>query len=309
MKNKKTLKIILLILILIMTYLIIQNTYSKYVTQSDSYSSFTFSKWNIKLNNKSIMDNADFSQELNIKYESSDHIADGVVVPTSKGVFDLSLESTGTELPYQYEIIVGDPKPYTYTINSSPAEDDSAPYLYNISLSVTNENAELTPWSLSFELPENLLADNCTLENITDYTIENNKIIIESTDIFAEKETKTFNMELAFENNINLEIQNVTLNDINFDYLTDKISDFRITSYSLNNNTFSLPISQTSIKGIVTPPANITDEVILDFIFTIEWYDDKNNILDNFADVQMTANSIPATVPVTVKITQLADTP
>ena len=309
MKNKKTLKIILLILILIMTYLIIQNTYSKYVTQSDSYSSFTFSKWNIKLNNKSIMDNADFSQELNIKYESSDHIADGVVVPTSKGVFDLSLESTGTELPYQYEIIVGDPKPYTYTINSSPAEDDSAPYLYDISLSVTNENAELTPWSLSFELPENLLADNCTLENITDYTIENNKIIIESTDIFAEKETKTFNMELAFENNINLEIQNVTLNDINFDYLTDKISDFRITSYSLNNNTSSLPISQTSIKGIVTPPANITDEVILDFIFTIEWYDDENNILDNFEDVQMTANSIPATVPVTVKITQLADTP
>jgi len=255
------------------------------------------------------MNNEDFSEEINIKYESSDHITEGVVVPTSKGTFDLSLESTGTELPYQYEIIVGDPKPYTYILNSSPSEDDSVPYLYDITLSVTNENSELNSWNLSFELPENLLADNCSFTDIPLYTIENNKVTIESTNTFAEKETKSFNMILAFENNINFEMQNITLNDINFDYLEDKISDFRITSYSLNNNEFSVPISQTSILGTVTPPADITEEVILDFVFTIEWYDEENNILDNFDDVQMTTNSIPATIPVTVKVTQLADTP
>lgn len=105
MKFNKSVKIILLILVLIVLFLVIRSTYSKYISTKDSGTNFHISKWNILLNNKNISENKDFSQDIQITYnENTENIAQGVIVPTSKGYFEVKLESTGTELPFEYTL-------------------------------------------------------------------------------------------------------------------------------------------------------------------------------------------------------------
>lgn len=107
MKFNKSVKIILLILVLIVLFLVIRSTYSKYISTKDSGTNFHISKWNILLNDKNISENKDFSQDIQITYnENTENIAQGVIVPTSKGYFEIKLESTGTELPFEYTLKV-----------------------------------------------------------------------------------------------------------------------------------------------------------------------------------------------------------
>lgn len=107
MKFNKSVKIILLILVLIVLFLVIKSTYSKYISTKDSGTNFHISKWNILLNDKNISENKDFSQDIQITYnENTENIAQGVIVPTSKGYFEIKLESTGTELPFEYTLKV-----------------------------------------------------------------------------------------------------------------------------------------------------------------------------------------------------------
>lgn len=308
MKKNKIFKLLLLILILIFAFLTIRNTYSKYITQSDSNSNFNISRWNIKINNEDIEKKTDFSEDLKVSYLKDENIAEGVVVPTSKGTFELSLESTGTDLPFEYEISFAEDKPYSFVVNSvTPGDNITIPYLYDISISVTNTEIAISPWTLTFDTPENLVADSCTIVGVNSYNITNNKVTLESTTTFAQDETKTLNLVLAVMKEINFEISNVTLNGNNFDVLTDRISDFRVTSYTLNGSEIFLPTSETTIKGTVTPSDDIEEEVINEFIFTAEWYDGADNVLDNFEDVKAYKSSLPATLPVSVKITQILE--
>lgn len=41
---------------------------------------------------------------IEITYENTEYVAEGFIAPTSKGYFELSLESTGTALPFNYEL-------------------------------------------------------------------------------------------------------------------------------------------------------------------------------------------------------------
>lgn len=107
MKFNKSVKIILLILVLIVLFLVIRSTYSKYISTKDSGTNFHISKWNILLNDKNISENKDFSQDIQITYdENTENVAQDVIVPTSKGYFEIKLESTGTELPFEYTLKV-----------------------------------------------------------------------------------------------------------------------------------------------------------------------------------------------------------
>lgn len=102
--KKKTLKFTILILILVILYLIISSTYSKYVTGiDDQTTSLHISNWNIKLNNKDILKNQNFSGDVKLKKDSNSNIAENIIAPTSSGTFEVTLDSTGTELPYNYE--------------------------------------------------------------------------------------------------------------------------------------------------------------------------------------------------------------
>lgn len=305
MKKSKTFKIILLILILIFAFLTIRNTYSKYITQTGNSSTLNISKWHLLLNDEDIRNKKDFTEDIKIEYEKSEHIAENVVVPTSKGTFSLELNSTGTELPFEYTIQITDDKPYIVTVNNITTGDDTSPYLYDITLNVKNNNSTLTNWNLDFELPATILQDNSTFDTTDTYKIENNILKIESQTEFTQSTTKTINMILAFANEINFEITNINLNGIPLYDPTDIIADFRITSYNLNGTEFTVPSHESKITGIVIPPEDLTKEVINSFTFTVEWYDKENNLYNNFEDVEAIKNGLPAIIPIKLSVTQL----
>lgn len=108
MKNsKKTLKNILLILILIILFLIIQSTYSKYIEREDKKTEFKISGWNILVNGIDITETNNFSEELELNFEKNENIKNNVLVPTSTGYFTLEIDSTGTDIPFEYDISLG----------------------------------------------------------------------------------------------------------------------------------------------------------------------------------------------------------
>lgn len=110
-KNKKSntsLKAIILIFILSILFVIIRSTYSKYITQTDNKADLKISNWHITINDQDISKCTDFTEYLNVIYDENENIAENVIVPTSSGHFDITLNSTGTELPFAYEFSLGD---------------------------------------------------------------------------------------------------------------------------------------------------------------------------------------------------------
>lgn len=181
-------------------------------------------------------------------------------------------------------------------------------YLYNIDFEVENGGSTLNPWTLDFELPETILLSQSIFNSTetTIYTIENNIVKIESTEEFTQDTTKTINMTLAFAKEIEFDISNVNLNGNPLYDPTDRIGDFRITSYILNDlYTYDVPSYESKITRDVFPPADLSEEVINKFTFNVEWYDKSNNIYDNFEDVNVLKQGLPATIPITVSVTQL----
>ena len=240
MKNK-TFKILLLVLILIMVFLIIRNTYSKYITESMSSSKLNISRWNIKLNNEAIKNKADFSEDIQIEYKENPNATQGVVVPTSKGTFSLELESTGTELPYEYKISFLNTERRSFKVNSvTPGNNSTIPYIYNITFNITNDISEFNPWNLVFDVPETLVTDSCSINGFDSYTITNNTINLTSNEVFALHETKTFTLTLATMNEMDFDMSNVFLNNTNLDipltYLSSKITEVQKHKTQTINN-------------------------------------------------------------------------
>ena len=104
MNNKVIFKFFILILILFFLFFTVRNTYSKYVTSQDAATNLHISQWSILLNDELITQNMDFSDSLQVTYSENEHIEDGLIAPTSTGYFELKLTSTGTELPFEYEL-------------------------------------------------------------------------------------------------------------------------------------------------------------------------------------------------------------
>lgn len=130
MKRRTILKILLLILILIVAFLIIRSTYSKYITATDDDTSIHTANWNIKLNDKDILECKDFTENMQLVFDKNEYIDENVIAPTSTGSFKVKIESTGTEVPFQYELQIAEPvdsvstylpdfRVYSYTINGS----------------------------------------------------------------------------------------------------------------------------------------------------------------------------------------------
>lgn len=134
-KNSKIIKITLLILIFIILFLIIQSTYSKYFEMSDKPAKFNISGWNILINDVNILDSKTFSENLKLEFSENDNVSNNVVVPSSIGSFDITIDSTGTTVPFKYEVSIED-----FNISSSSIEDFKI-----ISYVVDNKVTELTP--------------------------------------------------------------------------------------------------------------------------------------------------------------------
>lgn len=328
--KRKTFKVILLILVLIFAFLVIRSTYSKYLTQTDDNASLHIANWNIKLNDKDISEAKNFTNNVPITLDENPYIENDLIAPTSVGSFRLKLESTGTELPFKYNLTIAGEESFdaisTYKTElgyynyDSLTNTTSFDFKFILDYSggdpvkyLENSQEIYIPTLVTFSLPQGDI-DNVSIASYSSLTYENNTINI--VPLSEQWNNNVFSLEghLSYKGEIkkeDIDFKNVFVNGTIIGTPVD-IPDFRITSYTKNG---SEPITvniNTNFSDIVKPPVdengNFTgEEVINDYTFYFEWYDGEGNILNNQDDVNITKITSSAYIPLSLKITQIED--
>lgn len=328
--KKNTFKVILLILVLIFVFLIIRSTYSKYMTQTDDNTSLHIANWNIKLNDKDISEAKNFTSNVPIILDKNEYIEDGLIAPTSSGHFRLKLESTGTELPFQYDLTVAGEGDFdtasTYDLNISYYSyndwSDTTSFGFKFVLNYLGDDTikyiedyqeKYIPPTITFSIPSGTL-NEVNIYNSISLTYENN--IIEIVPHSWQWNNNVFSLDgsLSYKGKLNQEdivFNNVSLNGKLIGNPV-KLPDFKITSYTRNGSE-PIPVDvNANFSDIVEPPidgnGNFTgEEVINDYTFYFEWYDGEENILNNQDDVDITKVTSSAYIPLSLKITQIEE--
>lgn len=187
---KKTLKYILLILILIMLFLIIRSTYSKYITQKDSNTDMHVSNWNIDIKADDLNGVHEFDGYIQMKRDQDQYIDQNVIAPTSSGTFEVTINSTGTESDFDYTLEFAEDvdtrSSYDTEVENSWGGDWNNQYTYVVLFhfdysytdipiyyywntvtwqpGVPNYGFEYTPIDVDVVLPNNIIsatAENC----------------------------------------------------------------------------------------------------------------------------------------------------
>ena len=78
---KKRVLFILACLWLIITFMVIKATYAKYLSSIDSNANIHISGWKIILNNQDIMQNSDFSENIDLIFPGNDYYIPDYIVP------------------------------------------------------------------------------------------------------------------------------------------------------------------------------------------------------------------------------------
>ncbi len=136
-KKNKIIKLLLLILIFIILFFIVQSTYSKYTSTENKVTEFKISGWNIWINGINITKTQNFSEKLELKFDKNTNIKDNALVPTSTGYFTIEIDSTGTDIPFEYNISVDDSTIKDFKITSYKFNDGTEKTVTSEEKSVT----------------------------------------------------------------------------------------------------------------------------------------------------------------------------
>lgn len=124
MKNRQKVFMLLVGLCICFLLFFTIQIYAKYLTSADGNTQLTIANWNIKINNLSIKNNVDISNEIVPVFSGTEHIAKDIVAPTAEGFFDLNFDFTDADVSFKYEI------------NASSAEDSSVKDLVTTGYSI-----------------------------------------------------------------------------------------------------------------------------------------------------------------------------
>ena len=123
----------------------IEDSYAKYVTATSENAEINVARWRILVNNNDIRDNNSTNATITPVFPGSEHIASGIIAPTSEGYFDLIIDATAADVSFKYNI--------TFSVNENSAVSDLVVSKYSI-----NNGSEI-----------NLSADNQSIENTVLY--------------------------------------------------------------------------------------------------------------------------------------------
>ncbi len=84
---KKKVLLMLALLWFIISFLVIRVTYAKYLSTINSNTSVGISAWKIKLNTQDIMQNEDFSNNLELTFPGDQYYIEDVIVPGAMRIF------------------------------------------------------------------------------------------------------------------------------------------------------------------------------------------------------------------------------
>ena len=80
------------------------STYSRYVVGTQGNIDMLFAKWQILINNQDIADENNSEITITPTIEQSNNIRNNVMAPTSKGYFDIDIDSSNVDMSYRYTI-------------------------------------------------------------------------------------------------------------------------------------------------------------------------------------------------------------
>lgn len=78
---KKRVLLILALLWFIISFLVIRVTYAKYLSSIDSNASIGILAWKVKLNTQDVIENSDFSENLELIFPGDDYYTEDTIVP------------------------------------------------------------------------------------------------------------------------------------------------------------------------------------------------------------------------------------
>ena len=235
-KSKRIFKIILVLLIVTILFLIIRSTYSKYVTNDVKHADFNISNWHILINNLDIHNEEQikkFSETLKLNYVKNENVAENVIVPGSSGYFDITIESTGTEIPFKYDVSIDNTKSefqdfkilsYSISNDIDLTSPDADKILYDSKEDINPEESSVT----GIIEPANNVTDK-NINNIRFYVkwydvdsnienyneIENKDISDNYGDVKVSKQITEGKEKAEFTVPVKLVVTQITHNDLN----------------------------------------------------------------------------------------------
>ena len=106
MFNNRKVRTALALIALVLCISQIQQTYAKYIDTKEGDTNFTVAKWKIIVNNQDITEATTMSSLINPIYLENENIKEGVIAPTSEGYFDLEINSSNTDVSFEYIISI-----------------------------------------------------------------------------------------------------------------------------------------------------------------------------------------------------------
>lgn len=102
-ENRK-LYLLLAFLSLFLLTSMIQDSYAKYVSSASASGNFNVARWNFKVNTQDVISKNDFTSVIEPVFTGNENIKDGVIAPTSKGYFDITIDATSVDVSYTEKI-------------------------------------------------------------------------------------------------------------------------------------------------------------------------------------------------------------
>lgn len=130
---KKVIYSLLVIFSLTLCVFFVTESYAKYITSAQGNANMKVARWKIIVNNEDIRNNKSLEAEIEPTFLGSEHIASGVIAPTSEGYFDLIIDATQADVSFKYKItlenasnaVVKDLKIKKYEINGIEINEEN----------------------------------------------------------------------------------------------------------------------------------------------------------------------------------------
>ena len=106
MQRRKKILLFSALFFLVVCFYFMQETYAKYITTSEGKINAKIARWNIKVNETDIKNNASLAQDIIPTFEKSENIAENVIAPTIKGYFDLNMDFADADVSFSYNISI-----------------------------------------------------------------------------------------------------------------------------------------------------------------------------------------------------------
>ncbi len=148
---------------------LMSTTYSRYVSDTTGNIEALFARWQILVNNTDITGSTESTITFEPIIEENNYIAQNVIAPTSKGYFDIDIDSTNVDVSFKY----------------------------SIDMQIENENIPdlmITKYSI---IPDSYIeGDTIEVVNLTESTITNTLLFDKETEAFK---FKPFMIRVYFE--------------------------------------------------------------------------------------------------------------